>query len=93
MPESGMPTHRGQGPAPEWQRVHSSSLPFQATIDRLKGGIQAEGLWLLHELDPQALLRREGFTMGPARQLFFFHPRYMARLLEGDPAAILVAPI
>jgi uncharacterized protein (DUF302 family) len=62
-------------------------------VTALKAAIESADLWLLHEIDPQALLRRGGIAIGPARQLLFFHPRYMKRLLDAEPAAILEAPL
>ncbi|MBV9459518.1 MAG: DUF302 domain-containing protein, partial [Bradyrhizobium sp.] len=49
--------------------------------------------WVLHEINPQMLLHRGGYEISPARQILFFHPRLMARLLEADAAALLEAPL
>lgn len=78
--------HPGQGTA-------HASLPFEATLARLKEAIAAEDLWIIHEINPQALLARGGYAMGPARQILFFHPRYVARLLAVDPGALVEAPL
>jgi hypothetical protein len=45
----------------------------------------AADLWVFHEVDPQILLVREGFEIGAARQILFFPPALMARLLATDP--------
>ena len=50
-------------------------------------------MWILHEIDPQALLAKDGYRIGPARQILFFYPHLMARLLGADPAAVLEAPL
>jgi uncharacterized protein (DUF302 family) len=60
---------------------------------RLRRSIEAADVWLLDEIDPQKLLTRGGYHIPPARQLLFFHPRYMARLLAADPSALVEAPI
>ncbi len=39
------------------------------------------------------LLKRGGFEILPTRQLLFFHPRYMKRLLAIDPNALIEAPL
>jgi len=70
-----------------------SRLPFQETIDHLKGAIEAEDLWLIHEIDPQMFLQRAGFSSLGLRQLLFFHPRYLVRLLEGNPGALVEVPL
>ena len=75
------------------QVVSQSRLPFEETLTRLKEAIQAEDLWLIHEIDPQMLLKRGGFAIQSTRQLLFFHPRYMATLLENDPSALVEAPL
>jgi len=80
-----------QGPGS--QNVSFSRLPFEATLICLRDAIQAEGLWLIQELDPQALLKRGGYAILPTRQLLFFHPRYMVRILENDPSALLEVPL
>jgi uncharacterized protein (DUF302 family) len=39
------------------------------------------------------LLQRGGNAIGAARQLLFFHPRLIVRLLAANPAALLEAPL
>jgi uncharacterized protein (DUF302 family) len=80
-------------PAPASQRVLWSSLPFEATLARLRDGLQAADLWLIQEIDPQKLAARDGWAILPTRQLLFFHPRYLTRLLEADPNAIMEVPL
>lgn len=70
-----------------------SPLGFDETLARLRAAILAEELWILHEIDPQMLLAREGHRIGAARQLLFFHPRYMVRLLAANPFAVIEAPL
>lgn len=75
------------------QVVHVSRLAFDATVAELEAAIGAEDLWVVARLDPQMLLAKGGFAIRPARQLFYFHPRYMSRLLATNPAAIVEAPL
>ena len=70
-----------------------SRLTFEDTVAQLKSAIQAEELWLIHEIDPQLLMRRGGYAMLATRQLLFFHPRYLVQLLEKDPSALVEAPL
>lgn len=67
--------------------------PLADVVARLRSAIEAAGLWVLHEIDPQALLRKGGYAIPGARQILFFHPRLMVRLLEADSAAILEVPL
>ncbi len=79
--------------APPFQAVVTSLLDFEGTLIRLKQAIAAEDLWLIQEINPQALLERGGYAILPARQLFFFHPRYLVRLLAADPSALVEIPL
>lgn len=80
-------------PAGAGQVVRESGYPFDETVGRLKAAIHAQDLWVIQELDPQMLLRRGGYAIPPVRQIFYFHPRYMARLLARNAAAIVEAPL
>jgi uncharacterized protein (DUF302 family) len=78
---------------PPGQRTALSRLPFEETLARLREAIQAVDLWIIHEIDPQALLKRGGFAILSTRQVLFFHPRYLVRLLERDPSALVEVPL
>ncbi len=73
--------------------VQPSAFDFETTVQMLKEAIAGRELWLIHEIDPRMLLAREGLNIQPARQLLFFHPRYMRRLLEADARAVQEAPL
>ncbi len=79
--------------AASFQRSRVSRLPVADVVARLRKAIEAADLWVLHEIDPQMLLRRGGYAIGAGRQILFFHPRLMARVLAADPAALLEAPL
>ena len=72
-----------------FQRGITTAEPFEQVIAGLRKGVDAAGLWILHEIDPQAVLRRGGHSIGAGRQILFFHPDLMIRLLEADQAALL----
>jgi uncharacterized protein (DUF302 family) len=76
-----------------FQHAQTTALPFEAALTRLRQAIEAAGLWVLHEIDPQAVLQRGGYDIGPARQILFFHPDLMTSLLQANPAAMLEAPL
>lgn len=78
---------------PTHQKVVTSTLNFEATLERLKQSIAEKDLWVIQEINPQMLLERVGYSIWPARQLLFFHPRYAARLLAIDPSAIAEIPL
>lgn len=79
--------------AAAFQRSRTCGLAVAVAVARLRAAIEAADFWMLHEIDPQALLRRGGYAIGDARQILFFHPRFMARPLAADPAALLEAPL
>jgi uncharacterized protein (DUF302 family) len=76
-----------------FQRLATTTLPFDEVIERLRSAIQGEDIMVLAEVDAQAILARSHYEIGPARQILFFHPRLMARLLSADPSALLEAPL
>ncbi len=76
-----------------FQRSRLCKLPVPDIVARLRQAIEAADLWVLHEIDPQVLLRRGGYAIGAARQVLFFHPRFIARMLGADPTALLEAPL
>ena len=79
--------------AAAFQRAQDCGCALTDEVAALRSAITARDLWVLHEIDPQALLRRSGMAIGPGRQILFFHLRYVARLLAADPAAIGEAPL
>ena len=76
-----------------FQHVAVTRIAFERVIALLRQGIDDAGLWVLHEIDPQAVLKRGGHVIGASRQILFFHPDLMIRLLEADPSALLEAPL
>jgi uncharacterized protein (DUF302 family) len=81
------------GEAADWQWTARSRYDFDTTIARLLAAIEAAGLWLIVEIDPQVLLARGGYAIPRTRQLLFFHPDYMARLLAADARAVPEVPL
>ncbi|MDX2201215.1 MAG: DUF302 domain-containing protein [Hyphomicrobiaceae bacterium] len=75
------------------QVAYASPHDLETTVDRLKAEIAARDLWVLAELNPQMLLAKGGFSIRPARQIFYFHPRFMSKLLAANAAAIVEAPL
>jgi uncharacterized protein (DUF302 family) len=80
-------------PAVNHQWMKHSAYDFETTMSKLKDAIAASDLWLIHEIDPRMLLERAGFAIQPVRQLLFFHPRYMEKLLQADARAVPEVPI
>lgn len=79
--------------AASFQRSETSTVSFAAVVAALRREIECAGLLVLHEIDPQTILKNGGHTIGATRQILFFHPDLMVRLLEADQAALLEAPL
>jgi uncharacterized protein (DUF302 family) len=79
--------------AGSFQSTRTVPSPLAVVVDDLLGAIEKAGFWVLHQIDPQALLRRDGYVIDGARQILFFHPRFVTRILSADPSAILEAPL
>jgi uncharacterized protein (DUF302 family) len=77
----------------QFQHLRISDLAFDDVLDRLRNAIREENVAVLHEVDAPAILGKSNYRIGPARQILFFHPRLMARLLREDTAALLEAPL
>jgi uncharacterized protein (DUF302 family) len=75
------------------QRVLTSRFSFAATLERLEAAIVVRELWVVATLDPQLLSRRAGFELLQARQLLFFHPRFVARLFAANPSGLVEVPL
>jgi uncharacterized protein (DUF302 family) len=79
--------------AADWQWTARSRYDFDTTITRLTSAIEAAGLWQIAQIDPHLLLSRAGYVIPKTRQLLFFHPDYMARLLAADARALPEVPL
>ena len=79
--------------APDEHIVVLSPFAFGETLDVLRGRIIGADMMVLHEIDTQAIIARAGVESLGLRQLLYFHPRYMKRVLEGNPAAVIEAPL
>lgn len=79
--------------AASFQRAMTCKPHLERVTANLRQGIEANDLWVLHEINPQQLLSRGDYSIGAARQILFFHPRLMVRVLAADPAALLEPPL
>jgi len=75
------------------QWTAKSNFQFEETISRLRHAIAAHELLLISEIDPQKILMSAGMKLRQARQMLFFHPRYMKRLLQADARAVTEVPM
>jgi len=77
----------------DFQSAFASKHDFETTLTILRDGISSHDMWVIHEINPQMLLERGGFQILPARQILYFHPRYVTRILAEDPSALAEIPL
>lgn len=82
-----------QGAPPEYLVTVRSSYGFGETVSRLKQAIEGENLMVVHEINPQQMLRMVGVRSGGMRQILFFHPRYMKQIIETNRNAGIEPPL
>lgn len=80
-------------PAPDFIVSARSALGFDATLETLKGAIEGENLMVVTEINPQQMLRMVGVQTGGMRQILFFHPRYMKRIIETNRSGAIEPPL
>ncbi|MBZ9974102.1 MULTISPECIES: DUF302 domain-containing protein [unclassified Mesorhizobium] len=71
----------------------AANSPFETVLETIRMVLREADVWIIHEIDPQMLLKNGGYIIARTRQILFFHPRYMVRLLGADPTALLEAPL
>jgi len=70
--------------APDFLVTVPSSHPFDETVSMIKQAIEGENFMILHEINPQQMLRMVGVRTGGMRQILYFHPRFMKRIVEAN---------
>tara|TARA_R110002049_G_scaffold117704_1_gene271321 strand:- start:1749 stop:2207 length:459 start_codon:yes stop_codon:yes gene_type:complete len=73
-------------------KMAMSTYSFNDTVEMLKGAIEQQNLMVLHEIDGQRMLKMAGKEVGGMKQLFFFHPSYMKKVVEANEMAGIVVP-
>lgn len=70
-----------------------STYSFGETLELLKGAIEEQNLMVIHEVDAQKMLRMAGKQVDGMSQIFYFHPKYMRRVIEANSAATIQIPL
>lgn len=70
-----------------------SKYSFSETVDLLKGAIEQQNLMVIYEIDGQKMLQMAGKKVGGMKQLLFFHPAYMVKVVEANEMAGIVIPL
>lgn len=78
---------------PAWMTKITSAYRFDETVARLKQAIEAADFLLIHEINTQQILARQGITIAGLKQLLYFQPAYMKQLLDLYPEVAIEAPL
>ena len=70
-----------------------SKYSYSETVDILKGAIEQQNLMVINEIDAQKMLRMAGKQVDGMSQIFYFHPKYMRRVMEANQAATIQIPL
>jgi len=70
-----------------------SKLSFEETVSTLKGAIEGENLMVIKVVDAQKMLRMAGKKVKGMKQIFYFHPKYMKKVMEANKMAVIQIPL
>jgi len=90
---STLPAWGQATPPPDFLVTVPSAYGFDETLDQLRQAIEGENLMVVHEINPQQMLRMVGVRTDGMRQILFFHPRYMKQIIETNQNAAIEAPL
>lgn len=79
--------------APDFQIGIKSNYGFDDTVGILKSAIEAENLMVIKEINAQKMLRMVGVQTKGMKQVLFFHPRFMKRIMEINKSATIEPPL
>ena len=74
-------------------KMAMSKYSFSESMDILKGAIEEQNLMVIHVVDAQKMLRMAGKQVKGMSQIFYFHPKYMKRVMEANSAATIQIPL
>ncbi len=84
---------QGAPPPPDFLVTVPSAHDFDQTVALLKQAIEGENLMVVDEINPQQMLRMVGMRTRGMRQILFFHPRFMKRIIETNRHGGIVPPL
>lgn len=74
-------------------KVTMSKYSFSETVDILQGAIEGQNLMVIHVIDGQKMLRMAGKEVNGMKQIFYFHPKFMRRVIEANKDAAIQIPL
>ncbi len=82
-----------QSALPDGSLMAMSQHSFSDTLTALTRAVETENLMVIETVDGQRMLRMAGLSVPGMTQVFYFHPRFMRRVLEADPMAAMQIPL
>lgn len=79
--------------AKDGSEMKKSKYSYSETLDLLKGAIEEQNLMVIADIDGQKMMRMAGKQTKGMRQIFYFHPKYMRRVIEANQAASIQIPL
>jgi len=74
-------------------KIVMSKYSFSETVDILKGAIEEQNLMVIQVVDGQKMMRMAGKETGGMKQIYFFNPKYMRKVLEANNMAGMAIPL
>ncbi|GMT42935.1 MAG: hypothetical protein IEMM0002_1346 [bacterium] len=86
-------SQKGMKKPPDFQTMVPSKYGFNDTVDMLKAAIEGENLMVIKEINAQKMLRMVGVQAKGMKQILFFHPRFMKRIMKINKHATIEPPL
>ena len=91
--EGKMKAPEGKMKSPEFQTMSVSKYSFDDTVELLKGAMEEQNLMVIKEIDAQKMLRMVEVKTKGMKQVLFFHPRFMKRIMKINKHATIEPPL
>ncbi|MCH7574414.1 MAG: DUF302 domain-containing protein [Candidatus Marinimicrobia bacterium] len=78
---------------PDSQAMVASAYDFNDTVELLTVAIEEQNLMVLKVINAQQMLKMVNMQVQGMKQLLFFHPRYMKKIMQANPMGAIEPPL
>ena len=78
---------------PDSQTMVASAYDFNDTVELLTVAIEEQNLMVLKVINAQRMLKMVNMQVQGMKQLLFFHPRYMKKIMQANPMGAIEPPL
>ena len=78
---------------PESQTMLVSAYDFNDTVELLTVAIEEQNMMVLKVINAQQMLKMVNVQVKGMKQLLFFHPRYMKKIMQANPMGSIEPPL